>query len=409
VSSLPLSGQDSVAFKQLPPYTVSIDTTLNNGNAVLVYFWMKGCGPCIKLKKVTFSDTSIVRALNSSFSAYSVDLRDSANMSIRNTYHVTSAPTILLLNKKCELICKKIGYLSPAELFDLLNGANIEAIKSFSEYKRKYQDGCRDPEFLYEYCYMLKDAREIGSVAVTDYLNALSDSDYYEADNIRFIYEFMLGRSLTPYINFRNPAAQFMIAHPDLFYKEFDKEQVNLRIYLLASAEASLAAALQDKARFDAAIEVLENYDADTTRSWWVKDVTGRVIGGCVFKSNVLTEKMYYCEVAKDKRNFRKYEDLYIKSIWNYGDELYEYANKKYHMQFCENLHVALSCARRAECLTADQKIFLLIANIYYTSKRYAQAIEYAQKAIYAARQNNQSCSEAEKLILQVNSKEHMK
>jgi thioredoxin-related protein len=406
---LPSSGQDSIHFKQLQPYTVSIDSTLNYDKPVFVYFWMKGCGPCIKLKKTTFTDTAVVRILNSGFTCYTVNLRDSVNMSFRNNYYVNAAPTLLLLNNKCELICKKIGYLAPSDLIDLLHGFNIEKIKSLSDYKKKYQEGCRDPEFLYDYCYMLKDAREIGSVVVTDYLHALPDSDFYEPDNIRFIFEFMLGKSITPYINFRNPAAQFMINHTDLFYREFDKEQVDFRIYLLSSCEAFLAASLQDKARFDAAIKVLENYDADTSRSWWVKDVDNKIMGGCVFKSNALTEKMYYCEVANDKKNYCKYEKLYIKSIWKYWNELNDFANKKYHMQFSKDLHIALSCAQHSAKLHPDYKNLLLIANINYTSKRYAKALQYSNKAIEAARQNNLPYGDAEKLIIQVNSEKSKK
>jgi thiol:disulfide interchange protein DsbD len=84
---------------------------------VLLEFHADWCGRCRDFEQETWSDPAVIEMVNDEFICIKIDV--DLNSTLRNQYHVTSLPTVIVLTSSGDEI-DRIGYVTSSEFLDFL-------------------------------------------------------------------------------------------------------------------------------------------------------------------------------------------------------------------------------------------------------------------------------------------------
>jgi thiol-disulfide isomerase/thioredoxin len=120
---------------------------------IFVDIYTTWCRPCKEMDKKTFSEASVGDKFNAKFINYKIDAEKGFGVTLARRYNITSYPTCLFVDATENLVYKQEGYLGPVDLSKeadlvLLNQSDAKPIYVLD---KTYNEGKRDPEFLYEY------------------------------------------------------------------------------------------------------------------------------------------------------------------------------------------------------------------------------------------------------------------
>lgn len=307
-------------------------------------------------------------------------------------------PTFLFFDNKGNELHKMAGVFSPEEFYKQANNALLSN-KNFSNYKRLYNVGNRQPDFLFDYTYMLRDAHELDSTVVNEYLEITNENDYKLEKNIKFIYEFSIHR-FKIFIPYHNPRFNFLLKNKELFYEYLDSNQVKTRIVWILLNTINKAIEENDEETFKQAIKSLKEYD--NGEQYLFKEMDGRITGGITSKNLVLTSMLQYYEKIGDKSNYFKTLDTFTLKIWNDANELNNFAwgvYKQSNDNETEKIQTAIKCSLRSIELDNNYANNDTYTWLLYKSGKKKKALKQAKKTIDIAKKNNQDYSETQNLI----------
>jgi len=317
-----LAASDTTLVLRQTSYSQVFELAKKEKKAVLLYFHFDGCGACLKMEKTAFVDKKVASFYNTNFICLEVNIKKGEGVETNKIYNVQLCPTYLFLDENGNTLHKIVGVFSPDDF--VLQAQNaLKPTKTLSYFKQQYKDEKRDADFLYEYCYMLRDAYELDSQVINEYLNTQTANDLAKEKNIKFIYEFALHgfKITTP---FNSKVFNFMLNNRDKFYQYFEKDQVDARIVWITNAFVYEAIQKQDEIVFNKALEILKTFDTGQTYSF--KEMDGRQTGIITSKSLVLFSKMEYYEKAGNLDKYNEALKQYIDKIWNDYDALNSFA-----------------------------------------------------------------------------------
>jgi thioredoxin-related protein len=404
VWSIPIFASDtSIVFREIE-YSNLFEIAKKENKAVMLYFHFDGCGACVTMERTTFRDKSVSDYYNANFVNYEINTRKGVGIEINKIYNIQMHPTFLFLDSSGNELHRIVGVFSP-EVF-LMHATNaLLSNKTLSNYKKQYDAGYREPSFLFDYSYMLRDAFQLDSTIVNEYLDVIGETEYALEKNIRYIYEFCI-HNFNVFIPFDNPRFNFLLQNRDKFYAYLDSNQVNTRIVWILNYSIYKAIEEQDDNTFKKAIELLKEFDNGDDYSF--KESDGRVTGVVTSKNLVLSVMLYYYHKIGDHFNYQKTTDLYISKIWNVADELNNFA-----WNICteatsgetEKLRIAIKCSVRSIELNDNYANNDTYAWLLYKSGKIKKASKQAVKAIEIAKKNNKDYSETQKLLDKIQEK----
>ncbi|MEQ1553381.1 MAG: thioredoxin family protein [Ferruginibacter sp.] len=94
----------------------ALDLAKQQNKLIFLDVYATWCGPCKKLKRDTFSDSTAAVIFNNNFINVSVDAENGEGVDISSKYNVTSYPSLYLINSNGKIVNKTGGYMSPTEL-----------------------------------------------------------------------------------------------------------------------------------------------------------------------------------------------------------------------------------------------------------------------------------------------------
>ena len=391
-------ASDTTLVLKQTSYSQVFELAKKEKKTVLLYFHFDGCGACVKMEKTAFVDRKVADFYNSNFVCLEVNTQKGEGIETNKIYNVQLHPTFLFLDSNGKELHKIVGVFSPDEF--VLQAQNaLNPTKTLTYFKQQYKAGKRDANFLFDYCYRLRDAYELDSLVINEYLNTQSIDDLGKEKNIKFIYEFAVHAFKIP------TPFNFMLNNRDKFYQYFDKDQVDTRIVWIVNASIYEAIEKQNEILFSKSIEALKPFD--TGQTYTFKEMDGRATGMITSKYLVLSSQMEYYEKAS---NLAKYNDVlrqYLEKIWNDYDALNTFAWNYYErFEDKSKLEKAVECVERSIVLNSNYANNDTYACLLNKLCKYDKALKQAERAIELAKQTNIDYKETSDLIIKIKEKQ---
>ncbi len=84
------------------------------------------CGPCKRLKSITFSNKEVGKFFNANFINIALDGEQGDGSMLASQYNLTSYPSLLFIDATGKIVTLTVGYYSPSELLELGKSVSIQ-------------------------------------------------------------------------------------------------------------------------------------------------------------------------------------------------------------------------------------------------------------------------------------------
>ncbi len=165
----------------------ALKESTKTGKPIFVDAYAKWCGPCKRMAATTFKEQEAGEFFNEKFINMKIDAEESEGKEFRKKYPVSAFPTLFFIDgNDGEVLHKVVG---GQDVRGLINNGELALRKvDYSrEYAAQYEEGERDPEFLYEYVKSLNKSNKPSLKVSNEYFR--SQEDLSTEFNLRFIYE----------------------------------------------------------------------------------------------------------------------------------------------------------------------------------------------------------------------------
>lgn len=366
--------------------------------AVMLYFHFDGCGACVTMEQTVFKDQQVMDFLHANCIMMEINTQKGRGVEWNLPYRVTLHPTFLFFDSEGRELHKMVGVFPPEAFFIQAKHALLSD-KNVANYHRLYQSGFREPDFLWEYTYMLRDAHELDSVVVHDYLDLLHEQDFKLEKNLKYIYEFSI-HHFNIYIPYNSVGGQFLLNSKELFYPYVDSQQVKTRIVWMLLSAINKAIEEKDEKIFWQIIDRLKEYDHG--EPYYFKEMDGRVTGMITTQHLILHSYLHFYEAMGDKSNYHKTLEWYLSSIWHDAEELNRFAwgvVEQTQKQEMATIQTAIRCSIRSIELDNRYSYNDTYAWLLYKAGMKKKAFKQAKKTMAIAKKNNEDFSETQHLI----------
>lgn len=156
------------------------------GKPIFVDAYAKWCGPCKRMARTTFMDDEAGQFFNEKFINMKIDAEESEGREFRKKYPVSAFPTLFFIDEKGEVLHKVVGGQDVKGLISQGEFA-LRKVDYSREYAKKYEEGERDPAFVYEYVQSLNKSNKSSLKVSNEYFRTQEDLD--TEFNLRFLHE----------------------------------------------------------------------------------------------------------------------------------------------------------------------------------------------------------------------------
>ncbi len=381
-SASALAGDPGINFRS-GSYAEVLEQAKAGGKPVFLYFHFDGCGACAHMEDSVFIEQHVAELFNETFVCFDINTRKGEGIETNKLYNVEMHPTFLFLDSEGSLLHTAVGVFSPEDFISQARTA-LDPERRLSTFTKRYESGERDPGFLYDYCYKLRDAYSLKTKHISEYIKTQSDTELKEERNIRFIYEFaMHGYEIAMPLG--SKAYQSMLENRELYAKYFDAEQVKSRLVWIAHRAAYLAIEFRKDELFERAISVLTQFD--TGKEIWFKEMDGRPTGVMNAHPLVLSLRMEYFAKKGDSVRYEETAKLFLEKVWDDSNNLNDLA-WRYYERYADARHLneALVWAERSLQLGRHYNNLDTYAALLYKLGRYDEALKHANAAIVQAK-----------------------
>ncbi len=144
------------------------------------------CGPCKRMSKNVFTESSVGDFYNKNFISMKIDMEKKAGRKFQRKYPVSAYPTLYYIDGGGKAVHMTKGGRNPQEFIALGKEAMKKNDKS-GDFAKDYEAGKRDPELIYNYVKALNKAGKPSLKISNEYIK--SQKDLTTEHNLRFILE----------------------------------------------------------------------------------------------------------------------------------------------------------------------------------------------------------------------------
>jgi thioredoxin-related protein len=390
------SFADSSTFFRYIDFEEAFDIAQKEGKKVMLYFHFDGCGSCLQLEKEAFIDHKVIAFYSENFISLDINTKKGKGVKVCEKFNIEFYPTLIFLDENGKEFHKISGYFN-AETFlqqsiDLLHNE-----ENLLTYNQQYDAGKRDPDFLYKYTFLLRDAYELDSTIINEYLRAEGVENFDRERNIRYLYEFMVHENQTM-VNYKSEVFEFIEKNQFLFYPYFEIDQVTVRILWVLNCNLAYYTELEDSSKITEISSKVEAYMTDKTLPF--KEINGKTTG-VIFPPKISFLHLWTYFEKKDTTTFNhQFNNFYELNI-NDPDILNDFGwsvveNKTLNKNV---LNLAIICSKRSIELNNIYMYNDTYAWLLYRFGQKRKAKKQAKKAIKMAKNEGKSYIDTEELI----------
>lgn len=333
------------------------------------------CGPCKMMDRNVFSTRLAGDFFNEHFINVKIDMEADEGPALAHQFGITAYPTFLFINKSGEIVHRGLGYQEPDQLLSMARKALDEENNQLA-LKRRYQDGERDPEFLYKYALQLYDAQDVDYPLISEeYLK--TQDDWSNKKNMELIYKTSDASGST--------MLDYFLTNKTSFEKEFGERAINGKIQYFVQNEIYNAQQSDNQTQLKKLLEILHPGQSE--------EMLARI------NLSYLAQNEKYDEFAKAAIDFYKKYDA---ENW---DELNEVAWLFHEtIDNTTQLKFAVKLAKKSVKMDANYYNHDTLALLYEKLGKQKKAIKLGKKAIELAHQSGDDCSSTEIWLKEIQS-----
>lgn len=183
------------------------------------------CGPCKWMEKNVFPTAEAGAHFNKNFVNAKMDMEKGEGIELAKKYGIQVYPTYLFVDGNGELIHRFVGSMQTSMFIEASSSA-FDPDKQYGTLVRKFNNGERDPEFLFkaataaQVAYDVEKGRELANAYLKTQTNLL------EEKNLRFINQFTTSTN--------DPYYEFMRKNASAFETLLGKDRYAEKMYSVA-------------------------------------------------------------------------------------------------------------------------------------------------------------------------------
>lgn len=149
ISATSYSQQDSIHFTQGTLNDILVKAKADN-KPIFVDCYASWCGPCKWMVAHVFNNDTVAKFYNNHFICFAQDMENGDGQNLKKQFNVFAYPTYMFLDKDGNPIHRSTGSMT-TDMFMNLGMAAVDTSKCYFLLKKRYDDGERNPDLLYNY------------------------------------------------------------------------------------------------------------------------------------------------------------------------------------------------------------------------------------------------------------------
>ncbi len=363
---------DGISFVEAPWKEV-LDMAKEENKLVFVDAYTTWCGPCKKMTRDVFVQPAAGEFFNKNFINVKLDAEKGEGVEFANTHNVIVYPTLLFLSSDGTLVHRSAGYHTMPQLIELGETA-LDPSQSLSAMTKRYDDGDRAPNFLYNYAHMKWEVMD-GSHApiASEYLK--TQSDWGTDENRAFIFKYLNDT--------KSDMFNYFVDHKADFETQFGASKVTQKLEGLLNSVLVSGEEKPDLEEVDALLAKLYPDRAEKLQSNY---------------------RMSYFRSQGDRENYAKAAVNYFDKFSDVtADELNETAWTFYEViKDKDMLKKALGWSKKSVKMDNNYYNNDTLAALYYKLGCKKKAIKAAKKAIEVAKAEGQDYQPTNELLEEI-------
>jgi len=243
-----------------------LDMASSNNKALFVHTTSKNCNACDYLATNLYTDSKVASFYNENFVNYIMDVDDVQHVNFARMHDLGVRPMLMYFNTRGEIIRKEAEIADANQLIAAGNNALYLPVRTsknranLDNMHDKYDLKYKDPEFLYNYAYMLKTFEEPYNAIVNEYIRTQRTNDLQKDKNRKFLYDFA--------DNLENAAIDHFIMDAGYFKTIMGGQKINDKIKSAIYNSVQTAIKERDPILFEKAKKVLENCNLPNSKEF---------------------------------------------------------------------------------------------------------------------------------------------
>jgi thioredoxin-related protein len=331
------------------------------------------CGPCKMMDRNVFTTRKVGDFFNENFINVKIDMESGEGPALARQFSVRAYPTFLFINASGEVVHRGLGYHEPDDFLALAKEA-LDSDNNLFALKQRYDNGDRDPDFLYQYSLQLYDAMdESYPLIAEEYLK--TQKDWNLKKNLDLIYKTSDASGSAMF--------KYFLKNKALFEEEFGSRAVNGKIQYFVQNEIYNSQKSGDQTRLKQLLEILHPGRAE--------EMLARM------QLSYLAQNEKYDEYANAAIDFY---GKYKAENW---DELNEVAWLFYEtVDNPSHLKQAVKWAKQSIKMDPNYYNHDTLALLYHKLGKDKKALKFGKKAIAMAHKSGEDCSSTENWLREI-------
>ncbi len=219
------------------------------GKPIFVDAFAVWCGPCKRMAKQVFTDPAVGEFYNANYVNMKLDMERGEGLKFRQKYPVSAFPTLFYIDSNGEVLHKLKG-AQQVDNFLKLGNMVLSKVDHSKDYAAAYEEGKRDPEFIYEYIQALNKSKKSSIKIANKYLTKKTDLN--NPINLKIIYEATSQAD--------SKIFDLLIQNKSQITQLFSKEAVNAKIVQACKATAEKAIEFESEDLLKEAKDKMKKY-----------------------------------------------------------------------------------------------------------------------------------------------------